>query len=118
MDADTLLLTNAETSLFQSDPKKTQFLTYSLKTGDLTEIFSLPFPVSSAHYLGGTQLIVKAEVDENVGEDEANFPTGNTYKENVMVLEELPWCANGRGFISRHRNRLFARIVIRFYLPE
>ena len=107
LDADTLLLTNAETSLFQSDPKKTQFLTYSLKTGDLTEILSLPFPVSSAHYLGGTQLIVKAEVDENVGEDEANFPTGNTYKENVMVLEELPWCANGRGFISRHRNRLF-----------
>ena len=56
LDADTLLLTHAETSAFQSDSKETQFLTYSIQSGGLTEIFSLPFPVSSAYYLGGTQL--------------------------------------------------------------
>ncbi len=83
-------------------------------TEEWKETFALPLKTADVQRLTKTQLLIKAEIHADAADAYALDPEQaeawqKTQRENAdyTVLEELPWCADGRGVIQGKRMRLF-----------
>lgn len=116
LDADTLLLSGMKSTdaPAQLDSVQTRFSTFSCSAEEWKETFALPLKTTDVQRLTKTQLLIKAEIqleaaDAYAFDREQAEAWQKTQRENAdyTVLEELPWCADGRGVIQGKRQRLF-----------
>ena len=116
LDADTLLLSGVKSTdaPVQPNSAQTRFSTSLCSTEEWKETFTLPLKTTDVQRLTKTQLLIKAEIQLEAADAYALDPEQaeawqKTQRENAdyTVLEELPWCADGRGVIQGKRMRLF-----------
>ena len=86
--------------------EKTCFYRLDLRGGEARKAFEIPKKVLSLKPLGGGKYLVNAEVDLNRPADDMDETLRGDEKD-YHVLEEVPFWANGRGYISRLRSTLF-----------
>lgn len=79
----------------------TLFDKVDIKTGKRERLFKLPFNVSKILPINSTKYIVSALVNNTKPED---LPENGA---DWVVLEELPFAANRKGFVSGLRNKLY-----------
>lgn len=86
--------------------KKTCFYRLPVDGGEARKAFELPLNATAARPLGEGKYLIEATVDLN--EPPADMDeTLRGDEKDYHVLEELPFWANGRGYVSRLRNALF-----------
>lgn len=116
LDADTLLLSGVKSTDAPAQPNsaQTRFSTFLCSTEEWKETFTLSLKTTDVQRLTKTQLLIKAEIQLEAADAYALDPEQaeawqKTQHENAdyTVLEELPWCADGRGVIQGKRMRLF-----------
>ncbi len=109
LDADTLLLSGVKSTdaPVQPDSVPTRFSTFSCSAEEWKETFTLPLKTADVQRLTKTQLLIKAEIQLKppmlMPWIRNRLRSGKKHSgENAdyTVLEELPWCADGRGIIQ------------------
>lgn len=79
----------------------TLFEKVSIETGKRERLFKLPFNVSRILPINSKEYIIYASVNNTNPED---LPENG---EDWVILEELPFASNGKGFTSGLRNKLY-----------
>lgn len=108
-DADTLLFPACRSKADEPEKneQKTVFYKISLHGGEATPAFSLPYLVTQIEKLRDHLYVFTAEIDLNRPDPETAPEYALEDFNDYHVLEELPYWANGRGFVSRIRQTLY-----------
>ncbi|MFP4630716.1 MAG: prolyl oligopeptidase family serine peptidase [Candidatus Acetothermia bacterium] len=83
----------------EEEEEKTDFYRIDLTGGEAVEAFSVPHKVDSFQVEGG-KIVYRALVDVEGDEEEEG---------ECLILDEIPFWANGKGFTSKKRSHLFSR---------
>ncbi len=86
--------------------EKTVFYRLDIRGGEAQRAFELPLSADGIRPLGGGKYLVAATVDLNRPDKDQDETLREDYGD-YHVLEEVPFWANGKGFVSRVRNTLF-----------
>ena len=107
-DADTILFPAARTSADEPEKhhQKTTFYRISLHGGEAAPAFSLPYQVTRMEKIREHLYVFTAEADLNRPDPETAPEYALDDYGDYHVLEELPYWANGAGFVSRIREML------------
>ena len=105
-DADTLLFParRGKADRPKKGEEKTVYYRMRPDGSDLRRAFEIPLSVSDLRPLGGGRYLALARADLNAPKGGADDPARG---EGVRVLEEVPFWANGDGYVSRIRSALF-----------
>lgn len=108
------LFLDEETVLFISNREKkdsvlpeTVYQKISLRGGEATEAFRLPFPASSLKPLGDDKYLVSGIHDLSLPEDEDEAKKYIEENKDYEVFDELPFWFNGAGIINKKRSGLY-----------
>ena len=107
-DAHTLLFAaeRAEADKPEKFQEKTVFYRLDIRGGEACKAFAIDKNVNSLKPLGGGKYLVNATIDLNRPADDMDETLRGDEKD-YHVLEEVPFWANGRGYISRLRSALY-----------
>ena len=107
-DDHTLLFTaeRAKGDKPEKHEEKTCFYRLDIRGGEARKAFEIAKNVTSVKPLGGGRYLLGAEVDLNRPADDMDELLREDQKD-YHVLEEVPFWANGQGYVSRVRNALF-----------
>jgi len=107
-DATTLLFAaeRSEADKPEKYEEKTCFYRLDINGGEARKAFEVDKNVSSIKVLGGGKYLVSATIDLNKPADDMDELLRGDEKD-YHVFEEVPFWANGRGFVSRLRRALF-----------
>ena len=108
-DADTILFPANRSKADEPEKYhlKTVFYKISLSGGEATPAFSLPYQVTRMEKIREDLYVFTAEVDLNRPDPENAPEYALDDFGDYHVLEELPYWANGAGFVSRIRETLY-----------
>ena len=108
-DADTILFPANRSKADEPEKYhlKTVFYKISLSGGEATPAFSLPYQVTRMENIREDLYVFTAEVDLNRPDPENAPEYALDDFGDYHVLEELPYWANGAGFVSRIRETLY-----------
>lgn len=107
-DAHTLLFAAERTEADKPDKfkEKTAFYRLDIRGGEAHKAFEIDKNVAYIKPLAGGQYLVCATIDLNRPADDMDELLRGDEKD-YHVLEEVPFWANGRGYVSRLRSTLF-----------
>lgn len=92
----------------------TEYYTKNINTGEESEYLQIPLKVSNITPVDEDNYILTALYNKDsislyglCGEDRAQALAKIKEEEDYVVLDEIPFCSNGSGYVNKNRNRLY-----------
>lgn len=95
-----LLFTSTRGLEDEKSEELTEFYAISVTGGEATSVFSVPHEVESFRW-HNEKLIYRAPIEIEDKDDDENGP-------DCLILDEIPFWANGKGFTNKKRSHLFS----------